>query len=1378
MTRFVRLFLPSFFSIVFFLSFIFCLSVSSVFAIDLKVDRVTINTGSGTSGGWVTVEFPDPFGAVPAVFSMPTTDNSDPATVRIRNVTTDGFDILVVEPDGSDGSTPTMTVDYFAAQEGSYVISGQNDIILEVGRLSTASQQGDFINSTAWDRVNFEGDYSDPAVITQIQTTNSQPSLDAGQVASPWLEVAMRNLRSLGNSGRTRMDIALERGETSSGTVVSEEIAYMVMNSGFSVPASTGGETISAIATGESLTSSCRTVGVSPATSGFPLVFASQNSREDSDGGWVKRCSLSSSSVGLLVDEDVAEDAERSHSTEEAGVVVLSGPFNNGFMFAGRVTISESTHTQDWTSVPFPNPFDETPLIFSLITDDEPDPSALRIRNVSVDGFDIAAFKPENESDASVATTVDYVAVVPGEYVLPNGDQFEVGSLLTDKVQGSVGATGWDTQTFLSSFSSAPALLAQIQTINNESALVPSLPSIPWLVPAVDNLSSTSFDLALDTVRTTSGSINALEEYVYFAATNGANGQLTATDGTIIEYEMQLSANNIFGAANNGCYLTSFLDGNATPYIVASQAQRDGNDGGWVRRCSVDTTSVGLHIDEDVNGGRTHTTPEMASIFVFSGAFEADLNFVDHYAISHSGSAVTCEAEAIAVIAHNSVDEASPTGGATIRITATSSTSGWLETDVTWSLKFGAGVFSTPSAGVAEYAFDTAETSMELWLSNTSVADIDINIVDVTNAAITDKDDGGVEDLPLSFRDSGLRFYADTNNDGSADVGASGDLLPIQSPLVAGDVSQQMILRAVETSAETQACVARVTGSQSVNMAYECVNSDTCVRDKDLEISGTAIEENNLSSVVNYTSVNLSFDAEGEAPFIARYFDAGEIRLHAQLTLPAIPATSTEAPESAVTLEGSSANTVVIPADLRITEVKTTVVAPSVAMINPGTTTTGSGFAPAGEPFTVVVQALGASGVITPNFGQESSAEGITLTTKSLVMPIGGTNPALSSGSAFVATSTAGEYQNNAISWNEVGTITLQAEIADGSYLESGNVVGTESGAVGRFYPKELTLQSSTVTNGCSSGGFTYMSNSSLTYRPVSVGYTVNAISAQGSVASNYDADLGYPVSRFRYVLENNNDGVDLSSRMFVPLTGSWRAGQWIVDATENSGFSRLATAGGEVVDGPFNSAQLGIAVDEIDVDGVSFSSSATTQNSETSGDCVAAADCTSVPLGSALNIVFGRLITESVFGPEVASLPMPFQTEIWDGVEFVQNTADNCTVLSAADIAFNSGALSSDSNRTQTLSTGSSTGSFSVLDSGVSVSIANGDAGLSFSAPGMGNTGTVNVDIDLADYPWLRFDWNQDSDNGNDTYVPQSSVTFGSYRGHDRVIFWQEPFN
>jgi MSHA biogenesis protein MshQ len=58
-------------------------------------------------------------------------------------------------------------------------------------------------------------------------------------------------------------------------------------------------------------------------------------------------------------------------------------------------------------------------------------------------------------------------------------------------------------------------------------------------------------------------------------------------------------------------------------------------------------------------------------------------------------------------------------------------------------------------------------------------------------------------------------------------------------------------------------------------------------------------------------------------------------------------------------------------------------------------------------------------------------------------------------------------------------------------------------------------------------------------------------------------------------------------------------------------------------------------------------------------------------------------------------------------------------------------------------------------------------------SAPGVGNTGAITVDVDLTAHPWLRFDW--DADGMNDDDPPQASGVFGRYRGHDRIIYWSE---
>jgi uncharacterized repeat protein (TIGR01451 family) len=58
-----------------------------------------------------------------------------------------------------------------------------------------------------------------------------------------------------------------------------------------------------------------------------PKVFAHKITHGGGDGGWIRRCSLTASQVGLAVDEDVDRDNERNHTTEDVGVLVFGEPF-------------------------------------------------------------------------------------------------------------------------------------------------------------------------------------------------------------------------------------------------------------------------------------------------------------------------------------------------------------------------------------------------------------------------------------------------------------------------------------------------------------------------------------------------------------------------------------------------------------------------------------------------------------------------------------------------------------------------------------------------------------------------------------------------------------------------------------------------------------------------------------------------------------------------------------------------------------------------------------------------------------------------------------------------------------------------------------------
>ncbi len=1331
---------------------VLCSIAWPAYAIDMKVDRVTINTAIGTSG-WQAVTFQQAFSQVPVVITTPTDSNADPASVRIRNVTTTGFEVMLAESQGSDGATSAMSISYFAAEPGTYTFPGS--VRLDVFLYATQTQQGRNIASTGWDTVAFSANFSSaPAVVTQIQSANSTPALTVGDVSSPFLEVAVRNVNS------NTMQMAIERGETSTTPIATEVIGYIAMESGDQF--SLGGATVQALLTADNIqgwSNGCYTTNFASAFASAPLAVAGQNSRDGGDGGWARQCSLSSSAIGLTIDEDVAADSDRSHTTEEVGIIAASQAFhgtrNGRRIEAGSAVIPSSSNPTQWTSVSFPNPFSQTPRVFSLATSQGAGPAALRVRNVTTTGFDIAAFAPTGSAAPPPQMEVDYVAIIPGDHTMPGGEIFEVGSIDTSVYQaGTGGSTGTVDINFNASFGGAPAVLLQIQSINNEPGMDPNAVSEPWMVTAVNSLTASRIRVALDRAEAINGSISSAETLAYFAMSDGANESLVATDNASVDYEAFISPDNILGH-DDGCYNNAFSESYASPYAIATQSSRDGNNGGWLRRCALSSSAIGLFVDEDQanDSERTHTTEE-ASIFVFSRAFEAEINAIDHYAIFHSGTGVTCEAETVTIAAHDASDLGVDAAARTITVSATSSTPGWLPSDVSWALAAGyTGAFSSTNAQ-ATYTFGTGESAVELLLSNTSEADIDIDVVD-GDPSITDIE-GSAEDPIMSFVDTALRFYNDANGDGDADGND-----PIEDSIVAGTPSGQWILRAVQTNNGTGACEARASGPLSVNLGYECIDPNTCVRNDDAEINNVAIADNDFGAATNYNSVTLTFDADGEAPISLEYFDVGEIELHVQLNLPA------DGSNPAVTLEGTSGLTISRPAALVITSIED-----AGGGANPGTSTSGSGFVASEEAFTIIAQARNAVGGLTPNFGNEAIAEGISAEAVSLVMPATGDLPPLSNANAFSATATAGEFSNIALEFREAGTIQLRVRLSDGNYMGTGfDIVGATSGDVGRFYAEELNLVSQSIANGCASG-FTYMSDIALTYTPIDLNLTVEAHSARGNVLDNYDGN--YPTATLGYASENNDSGSNIAARWGLP-SATWVDGIYEITGIDNAGFSRNDVGGLEQADGPFSAIDLGVYVLS-STDSEDFPSADFDMNATTTGDCSLSADCDAITLGS-IAAYFGRLALGNANGPATAPLDVLFETQVWDTAanEFLTHTADSCTTIAMADIQFDSSTLSIDANRTVSVGGGTSTGSFDSFIAGGDLSFTNGDAGLNFSGPGAGNNGSFYVDVDLSNTPWLQSDWNQNGDAADDSALPSGEITFGSYRGHDRVHYWRE---
>ena len=629
----------------------------------MEAGTLTLPATSGESDLFA-FSFQQVYDTPPVVVALPTNDGPNASDLRIKDVTTTGFRIAQVEPFSEDGPHTNMTVSYVAVEPGSHVLPDGTRI--EAGLLSSKQSSGarrDYMqfngqnsNSAAWGTHTFTSSFtSAPVVLGAIQTLNNETNAVPDAVSNPWLTTVFNAVTATG------FDYALERSEVydsragNSNNYFFDPLAQVESIGYIAVEPTTGGvfravgnvnirfeaRNFSNAVVGWD--DGCRALAFANAFSSAPVAVASKVSRREADGGWLRQCALTSSSLSLTIDEDTAQDSERRHGLEDASLLAFSEAFIYDseytppepeplMMEARSVTVPAGVFTR----VAFEQVYPSAPAVFVLGDDGNPEPSSVRIRNVTAEGFDLAPAEPPSRFGdvADDTTTVHFLAVTYGEHQLPNGGpRLEVGQLPVSAYQGKfLSGTSWARLNFLTAFGSTPTLVTALQTTANETA-APVGRSVPWMTLAHRNLGATGIDLALDRAETRTGQILQPETVAYLAIESGPIPEFVDNDGKRVFGEAQVTADTIRGTTS--CDNAAFLQNYSTaPLVIGSQVTRDGGDGGWLRRCSVTTADVFLKIEEDWANDRdlSHTT-ERAAFVAFSEPFVADFSLRAVYAL-------------------------------------------------------------------------------------------------------------------------------------------------------------------------------------------------------------------------------------------------------------------------------------------------------------------------------------------------------------------------------------------------------------------------------------------------------------------------------------------------------------------------------------------------------------------------------------------------------------------------------------------------------------------------------------------------------------------------------------------------------------------------
>ncbi len=583
----------------------------------------------------------------------------------------------------------------------------------------------------------------------------------------------------------------------------------------------------------------------------------------------------------------------------------------------------------------------------------------------------------------------------------------------------------------------------------------------------------------------------------------------------------------------------------------------------------------------------------------------------------------------------------------------------------------------------------------------------------------------------IIFSDAGFRFlYGAANSTTVANQ-------------VAGDsFADSLKLQAVKDL--NGVCTGLFTGNVTVDLAQQSI-SPSAVSSLDFTINGAAIAKNPGSGVSAYSATVLNFGADSTATIpLPLYEDAGQIQLHANYDA------------GGVSLVGSSNPLWVSPATLTV----------SAQLSGVDLNATGSAAGPvqkAGANFDLVVFARNSTGVVTPNYLPTQIQFKLQRTG-----PItGGTDGdfAYAAGSSMASAVSpvfqdvvltpfsAGISTFNQASYSEVGLLNL--DLQETNYGGVGIVVAGSAVDIGRFTPDHFLVAvqlAGSLQAGCTAAG-------DYSYVGESVGYlvapsiTITPVDTSGvGITENYRGSFMHLTAgevSVSYPAADATNGLAVSA---TPTTGS---------LTEN-GDGTLEYTLGLLDTYVYNRA----GVTEI-VPFVSDLDILVTAVSE-SLDSVSATGLpvTVEPTGSQMR--FGRLRVDNAFGSEAEPLPVPVVTEYFAATgRYETNLDDFCSspfsVLSTTPDSVPSGSYSN-----IPVSSGASTMSFNNP-------VLAGDGGAIFSAPGAGNTGDINMTFNLGSLDWLQFDW--DGDGSPDTSLTRT-VTFGQYRGHDRVIFWEEVLN
>ena len=244
---------------------------------------------------WTKVTFQNKYTKPVVVATSMSHNGSDPAVVRMRNITPDGFEIAVQEYSYLDGLHTVESIGYIVLEKGHHVLPDGSR--LEAG-YTTHSQ------TDVWKKVDFKQPFSTkPVVFTSITTFNGrQPVLcRKKKITTSGFKIAFQEEQARGNHK-------------------SEKVSYVAVESGVR---SVSGITLEAVNTGEVISHEFKSIQFRRSYPTIPSFIGDIQTFNGEDTASIRWTNMTNQEISLKIEEEKSHDSETNHTFEEVGYLVL-----------------------------------------------------------------------------------------------------------------------------------------------------------------------------------------------------------------------------------------------------------------------------------------------------------------------------------------------------------------------------------------------------------------------------------------------------------------------------------------------------------------------------------------------------------------------------------------------------------------------------------------------------------------------------------------------------------------------------------------------------------------------------------------------------------------------------------------------------------------------------------------------------------------------------------------------------------------------------------------------------------------------------------------------------------------------------------------------